>query len=62
MGLNMLRVDVNELMREMYYGVMGWLARVGGVEVSHFSSKYRKLWSAPIGHGATQKELIMWVA
>ena len=31
MGLNMSRVDISELMREMYYSVMGWFTRVGGV-------------------------------
>ena len=31
MSLNMLRVDVKELMCEMYRGVMAWFARVSGV-------------------------------
>ena len=62
MGLNMPGVYVKELIRGMYCGVMARLTRVGNVGLSHFSSKYKKLWYAPIGHGATRKELIMWIA
>ena len=38
----MSRVDVSELMREMYYGVMGWLTRVGGVGGVTFQLKVQE--------------------
>ena len=72
MGLNMSGVYVRELMCEMYCGVMAWWTRKKAskkerlewviLEISHFSSKYKKVWSTPIGHGATWKELIMCIA
>ena len=72
MGLNMLGVNVRDLMCEIDCGVMAWWTRKKAskkerlewviLEISHFSSKYKKVWSAPIGHGATRKELIMWIA
>ena len=62
MGLNMSGVYVRELMCEMYCGVMAWLTRLGDLRDITFQLEVLELWSAPIGHGATQKELIMWVA